>query len=271
MKMPALLLILFTLASCGSPDSEAPASDASSGPADKPTIARDGGDIYRAAVEHPDRSDADRDRDANRQPAAVLKFVGIRPGMQVLDLFSGGGYYAELLARVVGNDGKVSAHNNQAYLGFAGDEIEARYRDGRLSNVETLMAENNELSLPAESYDAITLILTYHDFYLADPDNGWPAIDAEKLRAELFKGLKPGGVVGLIDHSAPDGAPSSTGGDTHRIDQAIVVAEMVASGFVLDASSDLLRNAEDDREKSAFDPSIRGRTDRFMLRFRKPE
>lgn len=267
MKMPALLLLLFTLASCGSSDSGAPASDATSGPA---VMASDA-DIYRAAVEHADRSAGDRDRDANRQPAAVLEFVGIRPGMQVLDLYSGGGYYAELLARTVGDDGKVSAHNNQAYLGFAGDEIEARYQGGRLPNVETLMAENNELSLTADAYDAITMVLTYHDFYLEDADNGWPAIDAAKLRAELFKGLKPGGVVGLIDHSAPDGSPASTGGDTHRIDEAIVVDEMTASGFVLEASSDLLRNADDDREKSAFDPSIRGRTDRFMLRFRKPE
>ena len=187
-----------------------------------------------------------------------------------VDMYSGGGYYAELLAHVVGPEGHVSAHNNRAYLSFAGDEIEARYANGRLDQVETLMAENNELSLAPASYDAITLVLTYHDFYLADPDNGWPAIDAEALRAELFKGLRPGGVVGIIDHAAPRGAPSSTGGDTHRIDPDIVFREMAASGFILERHSALLNNPADDRLKSAFDPSIRGRTDRFMMRFRKP-
>ena len=272
MKISSLLLIVSMLAACGSPEPEGTASDATSGPdAARSKAMLNESDLYQAAVNHPDRSDADRERDANRQPAAVLEFVGIRPGMQVLDLYSGGGYYAELLSRVVGPEGRVAAHNNQAYLGFAGDEIEARYLDGRLGNVDSLMAENNELELPANSFDAITMILTYHDFYLADPDNGWPAIDAAALRAELFNGLKPGGIVGLIDHAAPEGAPSSTGGDTHRIDRAIVIDEMTASGFVLDASSDMLRNADDDREKSAFDPSVRGRTDRFTLRFRKPE
>ena len=265
MKSSAIVLLSLALASCGSPDS-GPAANSS--PAGDSTAAA--GDVYAAAVANTARSAADRDRDAGRNPAAVLAFVGIQPGTQVLDLYSGGGYYAELLAYVVGENGRVHAHNNEAYLGFAGDEIETRYANNRLANVESLMAENNELALEPDSFDAVTMILTYHDFYLADPDNGWPAIDGAALRAELFKGLKPGGVIGLIDHSAPDGAPATTGGTTHRIDVAIVIEEMTASGFVLDESSDLLRNPADDREKSAFDPSIRGNTDRFMLRFLKP-
>jgi len=261
-----IVLFSLALANCGSPDS----NNAAVPPAGNSPPVEQKVDIYATAVADPARSTGDRERDAGRQPAAVLAFVGITPGMQVLDLYSGGGYYAELLSRVVGPDGRVHAHNNEAYLGFAGDEIDARYAGNRLANVESLMAENNELALDADSFDAITMILTYHDFYLADPDNGWPAIDGAKLRAELFNGLKPGGVVGLVDHAAPDGAPTTTGGTTHRIDRAVVIEEMTAAGFVLEESSDLLRNPEDDRLKSAFDPSIRGNTDRFMLRFRKP-
>lgn len=228
-------------------------------------------DVYEAALAHPDRSAADRERDAARRPAEVLTFFGIEPGMRVLDLYSGGGYYSEILARLVGPSGAVDAHNNEAYLGFAGDEITARYADGRLANVRRLMAENNELTLDAATLDAITMILTYHDFYFEDAANGWPKIDGPAFLAELNKGLKPGGVVGLVDHNAPAGSPSSTGGTTHRIDPAIVIADMEAAGFVLDGESDLLRNPDDDLERNVFDPAVRGATDRFVLRFRKPE
>ena len=228
------------------------------------------GDVFVNARAHPTRSEADRARDAGRRPAAVLEFFGIAPGMQVLDLYSGGGYYSELLARVVGATGGVTAHNNAAYLGFAGTEIEARYADNRLPNVSSLTAENNELQLHANRFDAITMILTYHDIYYVDPDNGWPAIDGPGLLAELYRALKPGGIVGLVDHSAPAGAPAETGGTTHRIDEAIVIEEMQAAGFTLEARSDLLRNPQDDLEKSMSDPAVRGKTDRFVLRFRKP-
>ncbi len=227
-------------------------------------------EIYAAAVAHPERTDADRARDAGRQPATVLEFFRIAPGMTVLDLYSGGGYYTELLSHVVGPQGRVTAHNNQAYLGFAGAEIEARYADDRLPNVTILMAENNELEPAAEAYDAVTMILTYHDMYYADPDNGWPPIDGARLLAELKKGLKPGGTVGIVDHHAEPGSPADTGGTTHRIDVDIVIREMQEAGFELDGSSDVLRNPEDDHSKLVFDPSVRGNTDRFVLRFVKP-
>ena len=228
------------------------------------------GNAYEAALAHAERSDADRARDATRKPADVLAFFGIESGMRVLDLYSGGGYYSEILARVVGPTGRVDAHNNQAYLGFAGDEIEARYAGGRLDNVHRLMAENNELELDEATFDAVTMILTYHDFYFVDANNGWPEIDAPAFLAVLHRGLKPGGVIGLVDHSAPSGAPATTGGTTHRIDPAIVIADMRAAGFELEDETDLLRNPDDDLERNVFDPAVRGTTDRFVLRFRKP-
>ncbi len=229
------------------------------------------GAIYADAVTNPARNDADRERDAGRKPAQVLDFMRIEPGMTILDLFSGGGYYSEILSYVVGENGSVVSHSNEAYLTFVGDEFNARHADGRLPNVEVLMAENNELELSADQFDAILLILAYHDIFYVAPQQGWPKIDGEKLLAELFKGLKPGGIVGIVDHFAEAGAPRETGGTVHRIDPGIVIADMQVAGFTLDAKSDLLRNMNDDYSKIVFDPELRGKTDRFVLRFLKPE
>ena len=225
---------------------------------------------YQSAVDRSDRSAADRSRDANRKPAEVLAFYGIEPGMSVLDMFSGGGYYTELLSRIVGPQGRVVAHSNRAYADSVGDEIALRYGNNRLSNVEMLMAENNELDLPAAGFDAIMMILAYHDIYYVAPENGWPKINGPKLLAELYEGLKPGGILAVVDHAANPGSPRETGNTLHRIDPQIVIAELQAAGFVLEGESDVLHNPSDDRNLPMADPRVRGTTDRFVLRFRKP-
>ena len=102
------------------------------------------------------------------------------------------------------------------------------------------------------------------------PERGWSKIEVPKLHAELYKSLKPGGVLGVVDHYADAGSPRETGGTLHRIDPGIVIAELESVGFVLDDKGDLLRNMDDDHSKGVFDPSIRGNTDRFVLRFKKP-
>jgi len=253
------IILALTLGGCGQHADEEHTSEA---PATS---------IYADAVANDARPESDRARDAGRKPADVLEFFSIEPGMTVLDMFSGGGYYTEILSHAVGEHGRVIAQSNEAYLQFVGDEFEQRYLGGRLANVLVLMAENNELELEPESLDAVMLVLSFHDLYYAAPDNGWPAIDVPAFLAELHSGLRAGGIVGIIDHYAADGAPSETGSTTHRIDPAIVVAAMTAAGFELDGQSDLLRNAEDDYEKVVFDPDLRGKTDRFVMRFRKPE
>ncbi|MCH7820647.1 MAG: class I SAM-dependent methyltransferase [Proteobacteria bacterium] len=225
--------------------------------------------IYTSAIANPARNEADRARDAGRKPAEVMEFFGIAPGMKVFDMFSGGGYYAEILAHVVGNTGLIVAHTNETSVGYVGDEFNARYADDRLPIVEILMAENNELELDAEQFDAIILVLGYHDIYWVAPQQGWPKINVTQLLAELHGSLKPGGILGIIDHYAETGAPRETGGTLHRIDPSIVIAELEAAGFELEAKSDLLRNMDDDHSKGVFDPTIRGKTDRFTLRFRK--
>ena len=235
------------------------------------TGSADNHSIYDAAVAEPGRSDADRTRDAGRNPAAVMEFFGIAPGMDVLDMFSGGGYYTEMLSNVVGDEGSVIAHSNQAYAQFVGEEATNRYANGRLGNVDILMAENDALEMPDGIFDAVMMVLAYHDIYYVSPENGWPKIDGTSLVTELFEALRPGGIVGVVDHYAAPGSPGETGNTLHRIDPQIVISEMQAVGFVLEAQSDVLRNMDDDHSLHMGAPEIRGKTDRFVFRFRKPE
>jgi predicted methyltransferase len=226
---------------------------------------------YAAALAVPGRLAEDREQDAQRKPAETLAFFGVRPGMAVLDLYSGAGYFTELLAAVVGPSGRVVAHNNTPYLEGTGAQWAERLADPqRLANVERLTAENNELELAPNQFDFVLMSAVYHDVYFVNEARGWTAIDGPKLLAELFAAMKPGATVGLIDHAAPPGAPSETGGTLHRIDPAVVKRDFAAAGFVLEAESNLLRNPADDFTKGVFDPAIRGRTDRFMLKFRRP-
>jgi predicted methyltransferase len=227
-------------------------------------------DIHAAAVANPQRTDKDRARDEGRRPAAVLDYFGIAPGMSVLDMFSGGGYYTELLSYCVGSDGLVVSHTNSAYANFVGDEAVNRYANDRLPNVELLLAENNELELPIDKFDAVMMILAYHDIYYVDPDNGWPEINGPQLLDELYASLKPGGILAVVDHYAAAGSPRETGGTLHRIDPAIVRDEIQAAGFVFAGGSDALRNEADDHSLHMGNPEVRGKTDRFVMKFTKP-
>ena len=223
-----------------------------------------------SAVANPDRLEGDSDADGRRKPAAVLEFFGIEPGMRVLEMFAGGGYYTELLSYVVGPEGSVVAQNNAAYVQYSKATLEKRFVEGRLGNVERLLAENNELDLPADSFDAAVFVLAYHDVYYIDPPNGWPEIDGPAMLAEIFRSLRPGAVVGVVDHVAPEGAPPETGNTLHRIDPGLLRKDFEAAGFVFEAESNVLRSSEDDYSKPMFDPAVRGKTDRFVFRFRRP-
>lgn len=224
-----------------------------------------------AALKNPQRRPADRTQDDRRHAAAVLDYFGIQPGMAVLDLYSGGGYYSELLSYLVGPTGRVVAHNNTPYLTFAKTELAERYREGRLPNVEQLIAENNELELPTQRFDAVLMIKAYHDVYFVDDEIGWAEIDRAQFLAEVYDAMKPGAILGIVDHVAAPGAPPETGGTLHRIDPDLIKRDMTAAGFVFDGQSDMLRNPEDDYSRSVFDESVRDRTDRVVMRFRKPE
>jgi len=261
-KIIALFTLVSVIAGCDRPASEPEAAATAVVEAEV--------SIYAAAVSSETRPEADRASDAGRKPEAVLEFLGIQPGDIVLEMWAGGGYYTELLAHVVGESGKVVAHANTPILSFAGDAHTKRHADNRLPNAETLLAENNELALEADSFGAATIILNYHDRYWSSEEYGWVQIDVPAFLAELYKGIKPGGTLGIVDHQAASGSPAETGNTLHRIDSAIVIAELEGVGFVLEGESNVLANAEDDHTKSVFDPEIRGKTDRYVLRFRKP-
>jgi predicted methyltransferase len=216
-----------------------------------------------------DRSDADRERDATSKPAEVLAFFGVAPGMRVADLFAGGGYYSEIVSRAVGPTGRVTAHNNRAYAQFAADGPAKRFDNDRLGNVDYIVTEADDLQLP-EALDLVIMVMSLHDVYWVDESQGWPAIDRRKFIEQVFESLKPGGSLGIVDHSAIAGTGIESVDPLHRIDEAFVSAELEAVGFRLVAESDILRNPEDDRTKGVFDPSIRRMTDRFVLRFEKP-
>ena len=224
-----------------------------------------------AAIASPDRPAADREQDPRRHPQQVLEFAGVAPGMHVIDVFSAGGYYTELLARTVGVKGQVIAYNNPPYAAFAAKGIEARYAGGRLGNVRQVTATLEDLELRPDSLDLALIVLSYHDLYWRPADGSWPPTDPAALLAKLYKALKPGATVVVEDHVANPGGDTAQVVDAqHRIDPAVVRRDFERAGFVFDGESRVLANPADDHSKAVFDESVRGSTDRFLYRFRKP-
>ncbi len=214
------------------------------------------------------RSDADKARDAGRRPAAVLTFLGIEEGMSVIDVLASSGYYTEVLSEAVGPEGRVHAHNIEFVLRMRGgvndEAMTARLAGGRLPNVVRLDAEFDALGLEAGSLDAAITALNLHDVI-----DGRGEDAAQAVLLTLREALKPGGVLGVIDHAGRPGEDEANEA-LHRIDEARVVAALERAGFVVEATSDVLRHPEDDRTRNVFAPGLRGATDRFVIRARKP-
>ena len=218
----------------------------------------------QAALQHPNRPEADKARDADRKPAQLLEFYGIKPGMQVADMMSGGGYYAEILSRYLGPDSTIYAQNNSIALGrFASRAMEKRLNGRDLDNVVRLDRELEDPGFPLGELDVVMMGLFYHDSY-------WMQADREKMNRAIYDSLKPGGVFALWDHRAEKGSGDRDVQTLHRVEESLVTKEVLAAGFVLEASTDLLANPEDDHTINVFRPEMRGKTDRFVLRFRKP-
>ena len=221
-----------------------------------------------AALAAADRWERDRARDARDHPATLLAFSGVAPGQTVLDLYSGGGYWAELFARTVGSQGTVVAHTNTAYRNFAGRLLEARFADGRIPNVTVHDAEIADLRLGTARFDLVFIGLGYHDIYFHADFS--PLVGRDWLLGQLWDALKPGGTLVIVDHAAREGSGATAVQALHRIEEAFARADIESAGFVFDAASDVLRNPDDDRSLNVFDDAIRRHTDRFVLRFRKP-
>ena len=221
------------------------------------------------ALAEPARSAADRERDAREKPQQVLALAGFERGMTVADVFGGGGYYSEILAGVVGKRGKVLLLNNAPYERFVQRAFETRLADGRLPNVEYRLISNDDLGLEPASLDGALINLSLHDLYYADPEHGWSAINDRVFLGQLVAALKPGAHLLVVDHSAKDGAGIEAAKTLHRIEEKFVIQELRRYGLEWTAAIPVLRNPADDRSLSAFDPAIRGRTDRFVHLYRK--
>lgn len=223
------------------------------------------------AIAHPDRPSQDREQDSHRKPAEILDFVGVGRDMHVMDVFSAGGYYTELLARVVGPEGRVIAYNNPPYARFAEKGIAARYAGDRLPNVRQVTSTIEDLELAPASLDAVIFVMSYHDLYWRPADGSWPPTDPALLLGKLHAALKPGGVIVVQDHVATAGGDTAEVVDKlHRIDPAVVKADFAKAGFTLDGESDVLAHPDDAHTIMVFDEAIRGKTDQFLFRFRKP-
>ena len=225
-----------------------------------------------AALSDPARPAEDRPRDATSKPAEVLASFGVRSGMTVLDVNAATGWYTEILARVVGPNGRVIAHNHPgARTTLSAEAFEARYGRDRLPNVDQIFVEHNDLRLPPASVDVVLMSMVYHDTYWHRDGVDWGPIDRQALLESLRHALKPGGVVGVVDHHAAAGRdPFESVMAVHRIDRGVVLRDFAAAGFVLDGESDVLHATTDDYSLSVFDAAVSGHTDRFVLRFRKP-
>ncbi len=212
------------------------------------------------------RPEADVARDAARKPAELLTFAGVKPGWKVADFMMGKGYFTRILSAAVGPKGHVWAFQSAEFIGMRkayGDEQKAAVAG--YANVTPLTGPVAAIGLP-DGLDLVMTVQNYHDLHL----KAFPADSAARVNAQVFKALKPGGVYLVVDHSAQAGAPLTVADTQHRIDEATVKAEVEAAGFRLEGESGLLANPADPRDKMVFDPSIRGRTDQFVLKFRKP-
>jgi predicted methyltransferase len=220
-----------------------------------------------AAVANPNRPEADRARDGNRKPAECLAFAGVKPGDRVADIVPGGGYFTRLFSKAVGPNGYVYA--------YAPSDIDAIYKkhgmampppaDPNYPNVSYVHAPIEKFVAP-EKLDIAWTSQNYHDLH----DKFFGPPDINKVDKAIYDSLKPGGVFIVLDHAAENGSGLRDTDTLHRIDEAAVKKEVEAAGFKLVAESDVLRNPDDPHTKNVFDPSIRGKTDQFILKFRKP-
>jgi predicted methyltransferase len=226
-------------------------------------------DNIAAAIADGNRPDADKTRDANRKPAETLTFTGVKPGAQIAELLPGGGYFTRLFSKAVGSSGHVYALVPAPLVDAPADvpDFAARVKviaaDPNYSNVSVVVEPFSQLAVPAP-VDLVWTSQNYHDLH------NLPGLDVGVFNKMVFDDLKPGGIYLVLDHTAE---AESGGRDTktlHRIDPETVKKEVLAAGFVFVGSSDLLRQTGDNHTVKVFDPTVRGKTDQFILKFRKP-
>jgi predicted methyltransferase len=226
-------------------------------------------DAIATAIADANRPDTDKQRDVNRKPAETLAFAGVKPGDQVAELLPGGGYFTRLFSKIVGPSGHVYAlvpapsPNAPPDAPDFAARVKAIAADPNYSNVSVIVESFSQLKAPVP-VDLVWTSQNYHDLH------NFPGLDVTVFDQLVFDALKPGGIYLIVDHEAEPGSGTRDTATLHRIDVETVKKEVLAAGFVLVGSSDLLRQPGDAHAVKVFDPSIRGRTDQFLLKFRKP-
>jgi predicted methyltransferase len=253
-----VLVLAAALAACASMKSPSPAPAATSSA---------GGGGLAAGLASADRPAEDKSRDADRKPAELMQFFGVKPGMTTVDIIALGGYVTEVLSVAVGPNGKVYAQNPPIALqlrdGMYAKQITERLANARLKNVVRVDGDLPASSqIPPGTVDVAITAMNYHDVRNRNPDDGVAFLKA------IYSMLKPGGVLGVTDHVGNDGANNA---QLHRIPKHFLIDDAKAAGFTIDGESDVLAHAADDRTKVVFDPTLRGKTDQFVVRLRKPK
>ena len=252
MRLFPLLLssLILTIAGC-----------ASSGTASNNTIAD--------ALANPARSDADRERDVRDKPQEVLTLSGFKRGMVIADIFGGGGYYSEILSQVVGAKGQIRLINNAAYDRYAKKGLTTRLADNRLPNVSYEVSAPEAMKLGDKTLDGALIVMSYHDLYVVDIADGWPAIDAPQFIDQIVTALKPGGKLLIVDHAAREGSGKTDTQKLHRIEEKFAIEDFKSHGLQFVGSLPDLKNSNDDHSLNVFDAAIKGKTDRFVHVYKK--
>lgn len=224
-----------------------------------------------AAVADPARPETDTKRDADRKPADMLVFMGLKPGDKVVDMATGAksgvGYFAKLFSTAVGPTGVVYAYEPSEFAQFYKSPLPASgsHPDPKRTNVTYLMMPLNEFATP-QKVDIVWTAQNYHDFH----DGFSKPADLALINKAIYASLKPGGLYVVLDHAAADGSGLRDTDTLHRIDPAQLRKEIEAAGFKFVAESKVLRNPADPRTANVYDASIKGHTDQFIYKFRKP-
>jgi predicted methyltransferase len=222
-----------------------------------------------AAVADVNRPDADKARDANRKPAETLAFTGVKSGALVAELLPGGGYFTRIFSKAVGSSGHVYALVPAPLADAPADvpdfaaRVKAIAADPNYANVQVVVESFSQLTVPVP-VDLVWTSQNYHDLH------NFPGLDVGIFNKMVFDDLKSGGIYLVLDHEAEAGSAGRDTATLHRIDSETVKMEVLAAGFKFVGSSNLLRQPGDSHKVKVFDPTVRGRTDQFILKFRKP-
>ncbi len=224
------------------------------------------------SVENANRADENRERDSSRKPAEMLSFIALGDGDVVLDYGAGGGYWSELFSPVVGNNGKVYAHQNAGERFDANKEaMTAQFKP--FGNIELLpVASGSALPLEDNSVDTVMLSYLYHHMHYAE-DSGekFPARSAG-LFSEFSRVLKPGGTLIVIEHVAAPGSSRAQSAGWHRTPPETAKADITGVGFEFAADApELYMNPDDDLMNVWFDTGLSGKTTTFVHKYRKPD